>query len=187
MIKLSPTNLWAVKVPEDARGFCKHENGGILYLYGRGLGNMCSSINLKFDEHDILGTVTKDEIDFDATPFLQVHTTSVAPVFKDEYADKSFSQIITAVFNGEETNPTSYSYWDYTAGMIGNVQTSGISVIESFRSLLASNGLYFENPFPKPADDDYSFYTDRNISVKEEWEQAEKSLVKKLLILQEIK
>jgi hypothetical protein len=44
---------------------------------------------------------------------------------------------------------------------------------EAFSAFLDSLGCYSVNPYKKPADDDYSFYTDRNISIQEEWQEAQ--------------
>ncbi len=46
---------------------------------------------------------------------------------------------------------------------------------ESFYSKMEAEGLYTNNPHgEKPADDDYSFFTDTNLSLKEAWELAER-------------
>lgn len=63
----------------------------------------------------------------------------------------------------------------------------GIKILEErIYSLLAVNGVHFVNPMPKPADDDYSFYTHINLSAKEEWQSFEDKLVEKVLIIQNV-
>lgn len=62
----------------------------------------------------------------------------------------------------------SLGYWDYYTGF-APVDTAK----ESLFSKMESEGILFKNPFKKPADDDFSFYTDKNISVQEEWQESQ--------------
>lgn len=53
---------------------------------------------------------------------------------------------------------------------------------ESGHSLLNANGIYQSNPHTKPDEDDYSFYTHVNLSVQEEWQQAQTKVYNPLIL-----
>lgn len=75
MTPLHPTNLIAFSVPEDAENFeidIVNTNKWLRYSmpYGKSNEIILEECNLK-----ILGTATKDTIDFDVEPWVIKHTT----------------------------------------------------------------------------------------------------------------
>ena len=79
MIKLLPTDLIAVEVPEDAGDFkvCKGPNYWVSWLHnyeltklGNSLAEFGPLIELPKGNYSILGTVIKDDISFDFEPYL---------------------------------------------------------------------------------------------------------------------
>jgi len=62
MIKLKPTNLFALAVPEHAKAFVKIDDNKTL----RWIDDVINIIDIGF-AYEILGTVTKDIVDFDTT------------------------------------------------------------------------------------------------------------------------
>jgi hypothetical protein len=83
----------------------------------------------------------------------------------------------------ERLNDGSYADYEY-GGNILKIRT--LNRWESFYSLLAANGRYFENPMKEPKDEDYPFYHNY-LCAKERWQSFEDKLVKgKLLIIEKI-
>lgn len=97
MTPLHPTNLIAVPVPEDAHDFEKYDKEtsplAIIYLQNDVSLNfeMPKIIQMTFD-FEILGTATKDTIDFDASPYFD--NTNCKD--KSRFLHDSFRSLLTA-------------------------------------------------------------------------------------------
>jgi len=127
--------LFAVSVPDKAEIQFSKER--IAFITDEGF----ETLNPKFD-FEILGTVTKDNIDFDVEPYVETHKN--AKRYLDYTAERK--------------------YFDYPE--------------ISFRSLLSSKGLFFENPY---GDKEPNYLYRRN-----KWQQAQNNLIEKLVIIKKV-
>lgn len=164
MIHLNPTNLIAVPVPEDSENFemaKRIKDNCILF----NVGTISHYENIGFQQFDlkILGTVTKDIIDFDVEPY--VKETIDLPEYK----------------YGGEVHPKE-TYWDYEIKMYcGSIETAD----DSFRSLLSANEAYFDNQYGKEP----QITTDTALTEIEKyhvWQNAQLKVNKKYVILHKI-
>lgn len=113
------TLLAIPKIPDDARGFAKAENGQIVYLHGQGMWNFLSFIDLNLDEYTILGRC--NEI-----------SEAVAETLVDE---KTISQLVDAGAGGG-------GYLDYTKYLnYENEQYEFDTALESLHSYFRKEGI----------------------------------------------
>ena len=174
MKTLTPTNLIAVEVPKDATE---------IQIWNHGIGFKTKLIDRMPDDtngfyhletglfrwkgFEILGEVTDTEISFDAEPYLEKDNSLGIGNFYKIYTEE-FTESHKVI---SSTNKN-----------------------KSFRSLLQSNGLFFENPIGKAESccsgrDCGCMGQPINFSCKEEfeeWESYESKLIKgKLIILKQ--
>lgn len=147
--------LFAVGVPEDAEKI-ELTNYGLLWEIGADWDSLhfMQDVNSNFK---ILGTVTKDNIDFDVDTYVECENGR----FKN-YQTKDAFIVLTSEL--------------------------------SFRSLLASKELYFENPYGDPPHNIGLLHTyatghslmDASFKPAIKWQQAQNNLIEKLVIIKKV-
>lgn len=155
MKQLLPTNLWVIEVPEDAIEFKQFDRKNSICYFSR-----CDKYWHWIDAHfnfSVIGTVTKNSIDFDAEPFL--------------------------IKNGPLTKDRVYLFEDYTEHSLGfeNSQESFYSLLQVNGFHFVNPCDKPETEYDSEGHPHYPLqeYID-------EWQKYENALVKKLLILQRI-
>lgn len=165
MIHLNPTNLIAVPVPEDANSIEDTKADGFMWQIPDGSYDSFYFEDESAYPYSILGTVTKDTIDFDPTPFVEkvkirVEIPQRAAGFLDSEQFRNY-----AIEN-----------------QYGN---SFLKPDKSFRSLLSANEAYFENPYREEP----QITTDTALTEIEKyhrWQTAQSKVNDKYVILQKI-
>lgn len=171
MKKLLPTDLWAIEVPEDGYDFsvlfldpyfrvrCELPSTELVDISG-GFALFYKDFGGKSKypkDVSVIGTVTKDSIDFDAEPFL--------------------------IKNGPLTKDRVYLFEDYTECSLGfeNAQESFYSLLQANGFHFVNPCDKPETEYDSEGHPHYPLqeYID-------EWQKYENALVKKLLILQHI-
>lgn len=175
MTQLTPTTLFSVEVPLDAKDFkivdLSKSRKAISYTIDEYGGYSSSFRDILNENFEILGEVTKDKITFDVEPYVKSIPSILGSGHRD-YFDYCFVK--------DNITKTSYRFTDKN---------------QSFYILLQSKDIYFENPFGKlesccSGQDCGCMGMPINISSKEEWEEyqeAESKVIKgKLVILKPI-
>lgn len=166
MTELIKEKLYAIVVPEIASKPYISNTNFVCYYTPYGYREIAYFEQLEGD-FKILGTATKDTIDFDCEPCVESIEVS-------EYK------------YGGELHPKDM-FLDYTTNTYWLE-----SYEESFRSLIESKGLYFVNPYGDMEPEHiYSDSPNKNTSRMyqdrlNKWQQAENNLIQKLLIIQKL-
>lgn len=164
MTTLIENKLYCVEVPSDATEF--NIDGKELYYKSNfeGFGEVGRLRNIPdlSDDFKIIGEVSKDEISFDAEPYVE---KTDSPYWYSR----------------------GFSFIDYT-----NDSNCFTTSEESFLRLLQSKGVYFENPIKEPESRGVSEHyilgpTDEEALAYDEWQESENKLIKgKLIILDKL-
>lgn len=183
MKTLTPTNLIAVEVPKEGREFeilnLSKDRTALHFIinkYGGYLGCFKDVTNLDFE---IIGEVTDTETNIFNGGFLECEESIDIPEYK----------------YGGELHPKEM-FWDYEEKSFSLESSEN-----SFRSLLQSNGLYFENPLGKEPNQNDECYREELEFMKNNpevthygdhyadwcmWQESENKLIKgKLIILKQ--
>lgn len=167
------TDLYAVSVPKEAydyslyfTNFTKKDIDNFWWISYRFLKTgipfedlankgICTNIP-SFEKIEILGEVTNGSVSFDVSSYI--------------------------ICLGEFDN--NLWYMDYSKGEYDD--SMGVDTKEkSFYSLLAANGIYFENPVIKPIQE-YGHDIDKYYNEVKHWQYYESKLVDKIIIIKKV-
>lgn len=156
-IKTNAHTLIVVPVPEDARNF-EYIGKTLFFISGIGLNTLNHDFRTNLDGK-YLGSITTNEIDFDATPYVEKGT----------------------IIYSQDNSPY-YSAPD----------KSGTLSEQSFRTLLQSHNIHFENPLgkePRLLDKKYSIadgmmqHTNPYQKDLKKWQFAQSKVISKAVML----
>lgn len=163
-IKLNETGLTAIVVPEDATDISIGSLGQELYFIHEGV---IKYITIGQGKYELLGEVTSNWISFSTENYVE-----------KEYIEVSDIHSLNGYIEG-------IAFKDYN-----DEDNCFESSIESFYSLLQSKGIYFVNPMEKPKGTNLNssfFEMQIDFNAEKEWQSHESKIVKKVVILKEIK
>lgn len=163
-------DLLLIEVPSECQSFDINEYGEVVSsepIYQRLSLSIISCTLPKNDKYVVLGTITKGEITFDVEPFVE-------PII-----------LLGLEFYPDYMKPEEDRYAD-----------AAESVVDSFRSKLASHGIYFTNPIGETEPTPLVYYENHGVSGGSEkmedwqgvheWQKMQSQVVTKLLALKKV-